>query len=226
MEENPEEGTQMRSVFENETSPFPQSALVKEEYLFELGAVPFPSCHVSSIVEPLLLANGKLLCGSSVESWNTEGAWIKVTSDAGQSWVKHGPIYVPDVPMGAIQPVPFVAQGIIQVLSRASDGIGRICMASSLDEGVTWSIATPTDLVNCNSVAISDDDGKTWNDYYMTLENQDEGQFSYSAVVLGCEDHIYATYTYNHQQIKVGHWTHQFYELSCHSTLLVYESEP
>jgi hypothetical protein len=41
MEENPEEDTQMRSVFENETSPFPQSALVKEEYLFELGAVPF-----------------------------------------------------------------------------------------------------------------------------------------------------------------------------------------
>lgn len=76
------------------------------------------------------------------------------------------------------------------------------------------------------TVAISDDDGKTWNDYYMTLENQDEGQFSYSAVVLGCDGHIHATYTYNHQQIKVGHWTHQFYELSCHSTLLVYESEP
>ncbi len=74
-----------------------------------------------------------------------------MTSDAGQSWVKHGPIYVPDVPMGVIQPVPFVAQGIIPVLLRALMGLGRICMASSLDEGFTWSIATPTDLVNCNS---------------------------------------------------------------------------
>jgi hypothetical protein len=53
------------------------------------------------------------------------------------------------------------------------------------------------------TVAISDDDGKTWNNYYITLENQDEGQFSYSAVVLGCDDHIHATY--NHRQIKVGH---------------------
>jgi hypothetical protein len=43
--------------FENETSPFPQSALVKEEYLFELGPVPFPRCHASSIVE-VLLNNG------------------------------------------------------------------------------------------------------------------------------------------------------------------------
>jgi hypothetical protein len=66
----------------------------------------------------------------------------------GEAW----PIYVLDVPMEVIRPVPFVtAQGIILVLLRASDGIGRICMASSLDEGVTWSIATPTDLVNCNS---------------------------------------------------------------------------
>jgi hypothetical protein len=27
------------------------------------------------------------------------------------------------------------------------------------------------------TVAISDDDGKTWNDYYMTLENQLKGSF-------------------------------------------------
>lgn len=52
-------------------------------------------------------------------------------------------------------------------------------------------------------VAISHDDGETWRDY-LTLENEDEGEFSYSALVLGSDGHIHATYTYNRQQIKVG----------------------
>lgn len=51
-------------------------------------------------------------------------------------------------------------------------------------------------------VAISEDDGLSWRDY-LTLENMDEGEFSYAAVIQASTKHVHATYTYNRRQIKV-----------------------
>lgn len=145
--------------------------------------------------KPLLLPNGTLLCGSSIESWRRWGCWIDITSDAGRSWVKSGPINLETELFGIIQPTLFFGKnGSIQLLTRSLH-IGSICSAESFDEGKTWSPVKKTALPNPNSaidavnlkdgrialvynhstqhryplnLAVSKDDGVTW-DMVLTL---------------------------------------------------------
>jgi len=124
--------------------------------------------------KPLVLDDGTIVSGTSVESYRSWAVWIERSSDDGKSWTKFGPITVPLGSAGAVAPVEVPAQvqgssewkparGIIQptivsmggerlrLFARSTSNIGAICVADSWDRGVTWTPARPIDLPNPNS---------------------------------------------------------------------------
>lgn len=124
--------------------------------------------------KPLVMDDGTIVSGTSVESYRSWAAWIERSSDNGRTWTKVGPITVPrtvarrnpqggnpaqvpgatewDFTDGLIQPSVVSAGGKrLRLYARATSGIGRICVAESGDAGVTWSAAHPTELPNPNS---------------------------------------------------------------------------
>lgn len=111
--------------------------------------------------KPLVLEDGTIVAGSSVESYRTWAVWIERSTDQGKSWTEFGPISVPGPAHGSdkgrhgiIQPsvVALDERGQhLRIFMRATKDIGRICAADSFDAGLTWTAASPTELPNPNS---------------------------------------------------------------------------
>jgi len=113
--------------------------------------------------KPLVLPNGTIVSGTSVESYSSWAAWIDRSTDNGKTWTKIGPITVASQPQpskpnqteqvsGIIQPtiVP-LGNKHLRIYARSTSDIGRICAADSFDNGLTWTQAHATDLPNPNS---------------------------------------------------------------------------
>ncbi|MDN3508401.1 MAG: exo-alpha-sialidase, partial [Simkaniaceae bacterium] len=176
---------------------------------------------------PLLMNDGRLLCGSSIETWQRWGCYIDTTDDLGKSWKKSAPINVESNLFGIIQPALFqTKQGHIKLFARSRE-MSEICTAHSEDGGVSWSPARKTGLPNPNSsidvlkmndgrvllayndtkkgrtplvLAVSSDEGESF-DKVFTLE-MGAGEFSYPCLLETADHMIHVSYTWNREKIK------------------------
>lgn len=155
---------------------------------------------------------------------------FEVTRDLGKTWQVIGPVN-DGLEFNAIQPsILTYGDGRMQILCRTREKV--VGQSWSSDGGKTWSRMEATSLPNPNSgtdavtlkdgrqllvynhaindgpypkgrgiinVAVSTD-GRTWKPV-LTLE-QEEGEFSYPAVIQSSDGMVHITYTYQRRSIK------------------------
>jgi len=188
--------------------------------------------------KPLVRPDGVIVSGSSVESYRSWATWIERSADNGRTWTRHGPITVPAPPgadpslnHGIIQPVVVPMGGKrLRLYARSTPTVGRICVADSGDDGLTWTQARPTDLPNPNAgidlVRLSDGrfvmvynhtakgrtplnlavsrDGDKWEMFH-ALESE-PGEYSYPAMIQGRDGDLHITYTWQRNKIRYVRW--------------------
>ena len=178
-----------------------------------------------SILCPSSIEYYQIQNGDTSEVWLTH---LELTPDFGKTWKKIGPLNDGkdfNVIQGSILTYP---NGKMQLLCR-SEYAGRIYQAWSNDAGATWGQMTPTELPNpdagTDAVMLNDgrallvynhsrsdgkdreflnvavtEDGKKWY-AALVLENQ-EGEYSYPAVIQTSDGLVHITYTWKREKIK------------------------
>ncbi|MEC9092245.1 MAG: sialidase family protein [Planctomycetota bacterium] len=175
--------------------------------------------------KPVLLADGRLLCGSSTEhdGWKVHLEWSNQPGVVG-SWEKSHSVKLDSV-RGAIQPAILQLKEGYRILCR--DQGRKAILTSYSKDGKTWSQLQETNLPNPNSgidgvtcqngrhvvvynhtrngrspinLAVSTD-GMQWTPV-LELEKATGQEFSYPAIIQTRDGKLHLTYTWKRTHIK------------------------
>jgi len=182
--------------------------------------------------KPLILPNGVIVSGTSVESYQSWSAWIERSTDNANTWTRIGPIPAPSNPTatgtyGIIQPsVVRLQNGTLRLYARSTSQTARICVSDSTDAGLHWSAVHTLDLPNPNSgldaVALRDGrvvlifnnttKGRTPLNLAVSTDAEhfrifqtleaDPGEYSYPSMIQARNGDLCATYTWNRKRIR------------------------
>jgi predicted neuraminidase len=182
--------------------------------------------------KPLILSDGTIVSGTSVESYHSWAAWIERSTDTGSTWSRIGPIVAPGVPppnetYGIIQPsVVRLKDGTLRLYARSTGQIARICVSDSKDAGLHWTRVHTLELPNPNSgldaVALpcgrvvlvfnNTTNGRTPLNLAVSSDAEhfrvfqtlesNPGEYSYPAMIQGRDGDLHITYTWNRRRIR------------------------
>ncbi len=177
--------------------------------------------------KPVLLSDGSLLCGSSIETRESPSKWrvqFERTADLGATWTKTD--FLNDgLAISAIQPsILFLGGEKLLAIGRTRQS--RLFQITSDDLGKTWGamklIALPNPNSGTDAVTLRDGrhlliynhtakgrtplnlalsrDGTNW-EAALTLENE-PGEYSYPAIIQTADGLVHATYTWKRQRVR------------------------
>ncbi len=179
--------------------------------------------------KPVRLADGSILCPTSIEDKDGWRVYFERTNDEGKTWEKTACVPAPKGVRGIQPSVLFHPDGTLQAVGRTGhmDTGGFVYQTFSTDNGKTWSRLTSTPLPNNNSgtdavtlkegghlliynhvlgrarsplnLAFSPD-GARWHG--MLVLEDEPGEFSYPAIIQTDDGMVHAVYTWKRKNIR------------------------
>lgn len=104
--------------------------------------------------KPILLEDGTLICGTSVEDQVPNLCYVEYSKDAGKTWERTGfigPLKQNDKLYGLIQPTFLKTHDGLVMLGRPRDDLGHVWYSKSFDQGMTWSTVEKLNLPSPSS---------------------------------------------------------------------------